>query len=156
MEYLLATIVLLLVIFQFWIVWIIVKTFKKILNSFGQGRAEAISFYTKINGAKQKVEHMFLKVSDSSALSIKITDKFGNDAKVDGAPAWSVTDAALGTLTVAADGMSATLQPVGPVGTFKVQVSADADLGAGVTALLGELDIELVPGDAVNLTISAQ
>lgn len=117
--------------------------------------ASAIKFYTTINGQKIGVTKMFLKVSEQLPLSIAIKDKFGNAAKVDGAPVWALTDPSLGTLTAADDGMSALFVPSGTVGAFKVQVSADADLGEGVKSIVGELDVELLPGEAVSVEISA-
>ncbi len=98
---------------------------------------------------------MFLKGNQALPLSIAIKDKFGNLAKVDGAPQWALTDAALGTLAVADDGMGAVFTPTGVVGLLKVQVTADADLGEGVKSILGELDIEVLAGEAVAVEIAA-
>jgi len=114
--------------------------------------AVGILFYNENN---EEIKNMFLKVNQTLPLSISIKDKFGNDAKVDGAPSWALSDPSLGALTVAADGLSASLAPAGAVGAFKVQVSADADLGEGVKSILGELDVELLAGDAEVLSISA-
>jgi hypothetical protein len=88
-------------------------------------------------------------------VSIEIKDKFNNAAKVDGLPQWAVTSPELCALKVSADGMSAMLKPVGVVGSFKVQVKADADLGEGVKEIMGELDIELLAGEAVVVGLSA-
>lgn len=118
-------------------------------------KASIIRFYVDEGGSKRRVKHMFLKVNQSLPVTITITDKFGNAAKVDGVPAWAVTDAALASLTVADDGMSASVVPVGAVGAFKVQVSADADLGEGVKSIMGELDVELLAGDAEVISIAA-
>lgn len=98
---------------------------------------------------------MFLKINQKLPVSVTFKDKFGNDAQVDGKPEWAVTDSTLASLEVADDGMSSMIVPTGVVGSFKVQVSADADLGAGVKTILGELDIDLVAGDAENVVISA-
>lgn len=114
-----------------------------------------IEFYAKINGQKIKVENMFLKVSDQLPLSVELKDKFGNKALSDGKPSWAVTDEALASLEVAEDGMSAVLSPKGLVGALKVQVSADADLGEGIKPIIGELDIDLLPGEAVSVEIKA-
>lgn len=119
------------------------------------GDARAIEFYSLIGGQKVRVVHMFLKVSDDLPLSVSIVDAKGNPAKVDGRPQWAVTDEALAKLEVAEDGMSAMLKPIGPIGTFQVQVKADADLGEGVKDLLGVLDIELLAGEAVAIAIAA-
>ncbi len=98
---------------------------------------------------------MFLKISQNLPLAIAIKDRLGNDAKVDGIPAWALTDESLGKIEVAADGMSATLIPGDVTGACKLQVKADADLGAGVKEIVGELDIEFIGGDAVTISIAA-
>lgn len=118
-------------------------------------KAERINFYAEVNGIKRKVESMFLKVTQSLPVSLSITDKKGNAAKVDGAPVWAVTDESLASLSVAEDGMSATLTPIGPIGSFSVQVKADADLGEGVKEIIGELAVELSAGDAEVIALSA-
>lgn len=115
----------------------------------------AIWFFTNINGQNQRIQSMFLKADQSLPLSIAIKDKFGNAAKVDGAPAWAVTDEALGAVEASEDGMSASFVPSGKAGILKVQVKADADLGEGVTEILGEIDIEVLAGEAVLVEIAA-
>ncbi len=115
--------------------------------------AMRIVFFVEEGGKMRRVDKMFQKVTESKKFAIKITDKFGNDAKVDGAPVWAVTDEALAGVVVAEDGMSAVVTPVGPLGSLKVQVKADADLGEGVKELLGELDLDLVAGDAEVISI---
>lgn len=117
--------------------------------------ARDIEFFTNIGGIKTRVVHMFLKVSQELPMLIEIKDKFGNPAQVEGAPIWALDNPALGTLLVAEDGMSAKLTPAGQIGAFKVQVSADADLGEGVKSIIGELDVELLAGEAVSVAISA-
>lgn len=98
---------------------------------------------------------MFLKVSDQLPLSVELKDKFGNAANVDGKPVWAVTDEALASIEVSEDGKSAVLKPKGAVGSLKVQVSADADLGEGVKSIVGELAVDLLPGEAVTVEIKA-
>jgi hypothetical protein len=44
--------------------------------------------------------------------------------------------------------------PAGALGQCQVTATADADLGAGVTALITNADIEIVSGQAVAGTIS--
>lgn len=117
--------------------------------------AGVIEFYAVVGGKITKVENMFLKVSQSLPLSIAIKDKFSNPAQVDGKPAWAVSDESLASLEVAEDGLSATLSPKGLVGSLKVQVSADADLGEGVKSILGELSVDLLAGEAVSVEIAA-
>lgn len=99
---------------------------------------------------------MFLKVSQKAKISIAIKDKFGNAAKVDGVPAWALSDDSLGSIQVEADGMSGLFEPKGPIGSLKVQVKADADLGEGVKEILGELSLDLMAGDAEVVELSAE
>lgn len=98
---------------------------------------------------------MKLQVIQKLPVSVSFQDKLGNAAAVDGLPSWALTDESLAKLEIAADGMSAMVIPLGPVGSFKVQVSADADLGEGVKSILGELDIDLLPAEAVVVQIVA-
>ncbi len=116
--------------------------------------ASVIRFYVLEEDGKQRgVTSMDLKVNKVLPVSIKIADKYGNAAAVDGAPAWSVTDASLGSVVAAEDGLSAVFTPAGPVGALKLQVSADADLGEGVKSIAGELDINLLAGDAETVVV---
>jgi hypothetical protein len=119
------------------------------------GRAVKMVFTAKLFGLKLGVRDMQLKVSFKLPLSIKLVDKFGNLAPVDGAPVWALTNPALGTLTVAEGGLSAEFVPAGVVGSLVVQVSADADLGEGVKTILGELPLDLLAGDAASIQIEA-
>jgi hypothetical protein len=99
---------------------------------------------------------MFLPVDKKLKVSIAIKDKFNNLAKVDGMPQWALSSADLGALAVSEDGMSAEFQPVGAIGALKVQVKADADLGEGVKEILGELEIELLAGEAEIVALAAE
>jgi len=133
------------------------KTLKRIELILGPTElGSSVEFYQKIGGEwKLLGGKMFLKGDQMVPLSVKFVDKFGNDAKVDGAPAWALTDDSLGVLEVAADGMGATLKAKGLTGVMKVQVSADADLGEGVKAIMGELDVEILPAEAIAVVIAA-
>jgi hypothetical protein len=117
--------------------------------------ATTIEFYTNEEGKNKKVDKMFLKASQKIPLSIRIKDAQGNDAKVDGAPQWVLSAEGMGTLKVAKDGMSAVFKPSGVVGLVKAQVMIDADLGEGVKAIYGELDIEVLSSEAVSIELSA-
>ena len=68
---------------------------------------------------------------------------------VEGAPVWSTDRPDLVTVTAAADGMSAVIAPVGPLGSAQISVDADADLGAGVTTLTTLGSVEVIAGTAV-------
>jgi hypothetical protein len=86
---------------------------------------------------------------------VSAVDAHGNPAQIDGAPAWSVSDTALLAVNVAADGLSADIQAVGALGHAQVVVSADADLGEGIETISGILEVEIVAGRAVSLTVPA-
>lgn len=127
----------------------------QILEALKKPEASQVVFYNLSGDKKERVTRMILKVTQKLPLSVEFQDKFGNAAAVEGAPAWSLTDAALGSLTVAEDGKSAEFVPSGAAGELKVQVTADADLGEGVKSILGELALTLIAGDAVAVAIKA-
>ncbi len=99
---------------------------------------------------------MTLKLSDiqQADLGIRVVDKAGNPAIVDGSPSWASSDEAVATVQAAPDGMTATVVATGALGTAQVSVQADADLGEGVTPLVGVLDVEVVASAAVGLDIT--
>lgn len=104
---------------------------------------------------KRKVTSMNMKVSQKLPLSISIVDAGGNPALVDGLPVWSLSDPSMGSFVVSPGGMSAEFQPSGPLGDVEIQVKADADLGAGVREILGNLPVSIAAGDAVSIQIAA-
>jgi hypothetical protein len=85
--------------------------------------------------------------------SIQPLDARGNPAPVDGIPAWTNNSPTLLGLLVAADGLSATVSAIGPLGVGQIIVEADADLGTGVETLQGILDVTVVGSQAVTLNI---
>ena len=92
--------------------------------------------------------------SQQATASIKIVDKRGQPAPVDGIPVWASSDETIVTVTPAVDGMSAVVAAVGPLGTAKVSVTADADLGTGVSSIFGSLDVTITQGQAVGIEIT--
>lgn len=88
-------------------------------------------------------------------LSVSFVTAKGNPAAVDGLPVWSVSDATVLSVVPAADGLSADVVAVGPLGTSQVSVTADADLGEGVRALIGTLDVTVVASEAASIVINA-
>lgn len=78
-------------------------------------------------------------------VALSITDSRGRPARVDGVPVWASSDETVLTVAAAADGMSAVVDTVA-AGTARITVSADADLGAGVTEITGV-------SEDVNVTI---
>lgn len=141
-------------IFILWRIKEQLNRIEKMLLSMCQPKT--IEFYTIINGQKTKVEKMFLKLTEKLPLSIEIKDALGNAAQVDGAPQWALDNPALGSLSVAGDGLSAEFTPGTQANSsVVVQVSCDADLGEGVKTILGSLVLDLVSGEAVSVSIVA-
>jgi hypothetical protein len=88
------------------------------------------------------------------ALAISPVSAAGNPAVVESV-SWSVSDDTLFTLEVSEDGLSAELFTTGKLGSGQVNVVADADLGDGVTEVVGALEVSVQASEAVNLSISA-
>jgi len=106
--------------------------------------------------------HLMVTLKDNQKvpLSISAVDAKGNAAPVqDGSVVFTSSDPAL--LTVGPDPddagnqLKAVATAVGPLGAAQVTVTADADLGDGVTTLTGLVDVEIVAGQAVSLAVAA-
>jgi hypothetical protein len=96
-------------------------------------------------------------LTDSQQVDITIvpTDRKGNPAQVEGGSIqWLVDNPNLLALAPSADGKTCTVAAVGPLGRAVVTVKADADLGAGVTGLVGTIDIDVTGGTATNVTLT--
>jgi hypothetical protein len=150
----------LFLLFSFFFFYTLLKRILRIVRKI-EGLIASIGVPTSVeftiihDGQSRKVTHMFLKITQKLPVSVAFKDSLGNAAQVDGKPAWAVDNAALATVQVADDGLSAVVVPTGTVGSFKLQVSADADLGEGVKTILGELPIDLVSGEAVAVELTA-
>lgn len=79
-------------------------------------------------------------------------DAKGKPAKLDGTPVWSLDDATNAQITsTAPDGLSCVVHLSDNPSATQLTVTADADLGAGVTTLTSVAVINILPGDAVSL-----
>lgn len=118
--------------------------------------ADTVFVYTK-GHVRKGVGDMGLILKDTQKVPVTVgfLDGKGNPAKVDGVPAWSVSDATILSVTPAADGMSATVMAIGPLGTSQVSCTGDADLGEGVRPVAATLDVEVQAGEAVSAGINA-
>ncbi len=103
----------------------------------------------------QGVTTMQMTNSQQVLVSIQPVDKKNQPAAVDGIPVWASSDETIATVTPDANGLSAVVKAVGPLGDCKISVTGDADLGPGVSAIFGTLDVSIVQGQAVgfNLTV---
>ncbi len=91
--------------------------------------------------------------SQQATATITPVDKKGNPAAIDGIPVWASSDETILTVAPAADGLSAVVAAVGPLGSAKVSVSGDADLGPGSAPIFGTLDVSVTQGQAVGFKI---
>lgn len=93
-------------------------------------------------------------------LTIQPLDAKGKPAAVDGAPTWASSDETQVTLEVASDGLSAVASGVAPPADAtaalpRVVVTADADLGSGITPITGSLEFTITAGSAATISITA-
>lgn len=88
-------------------------------------------------------------------ITIAIVDAKGNPAEVEGVPVWASTDESVAVVQPASDGKSAVVAAVGPLGTAQITVTADADLGDGVSNIAGLLDVTVIASAAVGITVQA-
>jgi hypothetical protein len=86
--------------------------------------------------------------------SFSVTDSQGNPALIDGTPEVVSSDESILTAILENDGVTVTIVPTGVLGSAQVQISADADLGAGVETISGVFDVEVVAGKAVSISLN--
>lgn len=93
-----------------------------------------------------------LPASAVARVTVEARDQYNNPARIDGAP--TVTASAPDVVAVeVSEAGEITLRPLGVLGVTQIQVTADADLGEGVTQISGVADVEVVAGEAVSLTV---
>lgn len=99
---------------------------------------------------QQKERYVLFKLTDEQKfpLAVSFRTAAGNPAKVDGLPVWGVSNPDVLDMAVADDGLSAVFSAKGPLGTCQVNLTADADLGAGVKNLTGMFEVEVVSAEA--------
>lgn len=99
-----------------------------------------------------------LTTRQEATATITVTKADGSPGSVDGVPVWASSDETVLTVTAAADGMSAVVSAVAPGGPARISVTGDADLGAGVTPLIGmseDIDVVIDPRDQASvITVS--
>ncbi len=94
-----------------------------------------------------------MKVGQLIEGGVAFKDKDGFDAKVEGAPKWGSNDPSVLEVTQSEDGLSCVVKALKP-GSAKVSVVADADLGEGVKEIVGEADVVVLSGEAVEVDLS--
>lgn len=88
-------------------------------------------------------------------VSISFVDSKGKPAKVDGVPVWAASNpAVIDSVTPSADGMSASIHILDNIDASNLTVTADVDMGAGVTNTDFVDTVSVVAGDAVGATFA--
>lgn len=80
-------------------------------------------------------------------------DQYGSPARIDGVPSWNNSDPSIVSLVPAADGLTAVVTALGPLGLTQISATADADLGQGVRPISQQADIQVEASEAVTLGI---
>lgn len=132
------------------------KTLDQILNLLLLPAADHFVFSVTVEGQPTVEGATTMKLTDSqnAVLTIAPVDKKGAPATLDGVPVWASSDETIATVAADPGGLTATLTAVRP-GTCGVTVTGDADLGEGTTPIVGSLDVEVTPGQAVQISIAA-
>ncbi len=93
-----------------------------------------------------------MEIGQKVSAALKIVDRHGNPAPVDGNPVWSNSDESICAMVVSDDGMSAVFEALA-LGSVLIGVSADADLGQGVKSIVGSGSLSVLPAEAVGVSI---
>jgi len=116
------------------------------------------SIKTESNVLARNITMLVLPIDQKVHCSIEPVDAKGNPAPIDGVPTWTSSNESIATVTAdPSDGsgvFKAWVTPVGQIGSCQINVTADADLGSGVTTIHGVLDITTAAGQAVGFQIS--
>lgn len=99
---------------------------------------------------------MLLTITNEQKILVTLnpTTAAGNPATVDGTPTWSVVSGDA-TIEPSADGLSCYLISGEANVNSVIEVTADADLGEGVTNLTDTVDLAVVAASASSLGILA-
>ena len=120
--------------------------------------ADHFVFTASFDGGDTTIGVSMFTLSDSqkATLSIAVVDAKGNPATLDGPPTWATSDATIATVDASGDptGLSAVLTGIRP-GACTVTATGDSDLTADQKPINGTLDVTVIAGEAVQVTISA-
>jgi len=99
---------------------------------------------------------MLITITNEEKVSVTLapTTAAGNAATLDGAPLWAVV-AGDATIEVAEDGLSCVLISGEAAINSQIEVTADADLGEGIVALVDTIDLAVVSAEASALGLVA-
>jgi hypothetical protein len=128
----------------------------QVLDTLIPGPAVKLVFTVHLDdGTSHEAKEMeTIRDDQKQTLSIQPLDAKKQPALLDGAPVWASSDETVVVVVASSDGLSAVASGVSP-GTARVVVTADADLGSGVTPLTGSLDYTITAGQAATIDIAA-
>jgi hypothetical protein len=97
---------------------------------------------------------LYLKSNQNVTLTFSPLDNAGNPIAIVNIPTWDATGPAILTLTPNEDGRNCLAQSNGSMGTVKVHVYAQANMGDGVKTITDFIDIEVQDGTYVPFSIT--
>ena len=104
---------------------------------------------------QKEIKQMVTISSDKKrTFSVQPVDAKGRPAAIDGVPVWVLAAPGGVQLFPSADGLSCEVAWVEPKTGIVLTVTGDADLGAGVKAITGSVDIETLTAEAVGFAIA--
>lgn len=105
---------------------------------------------------KKQTTHMDITITNEQqvVVTLKPVSAKGRPMTLDGAPTWAVASGEC-TVVPAADGLSATIISGDNAGDSEITVSADADLGSGVTTISDAIRVTVNGAQAQNLGLIA-
>lgn len=116
----------------------------------------ATKLVIKLGGVTQGENGMLL-VADNGSVSatLEADDALGNaGAALDAAPQWSISDASLGAVAPAADGMSALVTLSGKLGQFTLGVTGVAG-GQALSAVSDSIEVQVGAAASLKIALTA-
>ncbi len=98
-----------------------------------------------------------LPIGKQTTISTKFLDAGGNVTKPDGVPVWGSDNTDVVAITPSTDGLSCLVKTLGPITLTPVTISmtADADRGTAVRAIIGTFQLTVTGGDAQTVVLDA-
>ena len=98
-----------------------------------------------------------VSVDQRLPVSLKITDRGGNPAVIDGVPSWQTSSSSAVIEDLAEDGLSGYITPADDAAdeVVNVTVEVDADLGEGARPVIGVLTVTITGGEARFVELEA-
>ena len=128
-----------------------------LLKVFHTQSLPSVTFTVNVGGIiyilKGKSHMTNATIDNTVTVSAAFTDKSGNAVAPAVAPIWTVDNLAVAVVAPAADGMSAVVTPVGPMGTAVVTVTAGSIIGSTSLTFAAGAPVSVVLTDVVNAAV---